>query len=380
MFSRRTDHDDAPNPLAAAVAAARTSGRALLDLTISSPADAGLGPGAEAILAPLGDPRALRYEPRPFGLDEAREAAARALGLVAERVVLTASTSEAYAFAFAILADPGDSVLVPRPSYPLLEWLARLSGVSLVPYDLRYDGSWYLDRASVREAVTAGARALVCVSPNNPTGSWLTEEDREFLLDLGLPLVVDEVFAAYPLERAGVPLHAPSTRGLVFRLSGLSKLAALPQMKLGFLGLEGGDAEVREALRRLELVADTFLSVSTPIQLAAKRWLEAAAEMRPAIVARCRGNLATLDEELAGSAAHRLHAEAGWYAIVRFPDLIDEEELALRLLEAGVITQPGFYFDLPFRPCVVVSLLAAPETFREGARRMRATLDALLAA
>lgn len=380
MFSRRTDHDDEPNPLAAALAHARGERRELLDLTVSSPADVGLGLWPDQILSPLADPRSLRYEPRPFGLDEAREAVAREMGVEASRTVLTASTSEAYSFAFALLADPGDVVLVPRPSYPLLEWLARLSGVSLVPYDLRYDGSWYLDRASVREAISPEARAIVSVSPNNPTGSCLTEDDRDFLLDLGLPLVVDEVFARYPLGPGSAPRLPTATRGLVLRLSGLSKLASLPQMKLGFIALEGGPREVAEALRRLELVADTFLSVSTPVQHAAERWLEAASLARPAVVERCRQNLAELDHALAGSAAHRLDVEAGWYAIVRFPDVIDEEQLALRLLEAKVVTQPGFYFDLPFRPCVVVSLLPEPETFARAAALLRAEVDRLLRA
>jgi alanine-synthesizing transaminase len=376
-FSARTSQHDVPNALAEAVTRARRAGRTLLDLTAGNPTTCGLPYEEDAIVHALADRRALVYAPEPLGLPSAREAVASELGVPASRVAITASTSEAYATLFKILADPGDEILVPAPSYPLLGFLAAFESVRLVPYPLVYAGRWHVDVEAMKRAVTDRTRAIVVVSPNNPTGSYLGASELEAMLDLELPIISDEVFASYPLDVPDdrVRTVASADRGLVFALSGLSKLAALPQMKLGWIVVGGAPSLASEAMARLELVLDAYLSVATPVQHALPALLASRARVAGAIAERTRHNLRALRAALAGSSATVLEVEAGWYAMVRVPETRSEEEWALTLLdEDDVHVHPGYFFDVHTGAHLVVSLLAPEDVLTEGARRIRARL------
>jgi hypothetical protein len=377
-FSSRSGVDLTPNPLAAALA--RFGDRPLLDLTLSNPTRASIPYDGDAILSALARPGALVYEPAPFGLASAREAVAQDLSahgprVDPARVVLTASTSEAYAFLFKLLCDPGDEVLVPRPSYPLFEHLARLESVEAVPYRLAYDGAWHVDLPSVRAAISERTRAVVTVSPNNPTGSYLKTSELAEVAALGLPIVSDEVFARYPLRtdpaRARSALEADPA--LVFALGGLSKLAALPQAKLAWMAVGGERARVEAALARLEVIADAFLSVAGPVQHALPALLTSRAVAEEAIRERTIRNAAWLASAVAGSAVSLLDAEGGWYATLRLPRTRDEQAWALAFLEQdGVHVHPGHFFDFDHEAYVVVSLLTPEATLREASQRILA--------
>jgi aspartate/methionine/tyrosine aminotransferase len=379
MFSSRSSFDLSLNPLAVAMAAARAASRPVLDLTESNPTRAGIPYERDAILAALARPPSLLYEPAPFGLRSAREAVARELSAYGpavepSQVALTASTSEAYAFLFKLLCDAGDEVLVPAPSYPLFEHLARLESVHAVPYRLAYDGAWHVDRGAVSAALTPRTRAVVAVSPNNPTGSYLKRAELDWLARLGLPLVSDEVFARYPLRddptRASSALDAQGAR-LVFSLGGLSKLAALPQVKLAWIAVGGEDAHVAAALERLEVIADAFLSVGTPVQHAVSELLASRTSAEDAIRTRTRHNLAVARDAVAGSAVSLLDVEGGWYATLRVPRTRPELEWALLLLrEDDVHVHPGHFFDFEDEAYLVVSLLTPPAVFEEGIARI----------
>jgi aspartate/methionine/tyrosine aminotransferase len=294
--------------------------------------------------------------------------------------VLTASTSEAYGFLFKLLCDPGDEVLVPRPSYPLFEHLAQLEGVRAVPYRAAYDGAWHVDVPSVRAAVSPRTRAIVTVSPNNPTGSYLKRDELDALAAMGLPIVSDEVFASYPLRpdpaRAVSALEARGAP-LVFALGGLSKLAALPQMKAGWVAVAGEPGRVDEALARLEVIADAYLSVSTPVQHALPALLASRGAAHAAIASRTRANLGAIVPALAGSAASLLDVEGGWYATVRLPATRSEEAWVLDLLEQdGVHVHPGHFFDFASEAYVILSLLTPEQDFAEGLARLVARVRA----
>jgi hypothetical protein len=378
MFSRRTSYDSQQNELALAVRARRSAGLPVCDLTQSNPTLTALPYERERLLAALGDPRALVYEPASFGLPSARAAVrvlerARGFDVPTEQIVLTSSTSEAYAFLFKVLCDPGDEVLIPQPSYPLFEHLASLESVSAVPYVLAYDGAWHIDFDSLERAVTARTRAIVLVSPNNPTGSFLKKDELARLAHLGLPLVSDEVFSEFALgadaRRASSVLETEQT--LVFALGGLSKLAALPQLKLAWTCAAGPRAPLVEALSRLELVADTFLSPNTPVQWALPEILAARAPVTLALNARIRKNFATLERVCQRSPAQALFLEGGWYATLRLPALLSETEWVLRFLELdAVLTQPGFFYDFLDGAQIVLSLITEEPTFALGVTRI----------
>jgi len=379
-FSERSAFDLARNELSEALTRARSAGRRVLDLTESNPTRAVLPYEAPAILGSLGAPGVLVYEPASFGLVAAREAVASHLGVPAGRVVLTASTSEAYAFLFKLLCDPGDEVLVPIPSYPLFEHLARLESVRPVAYRIAYDGAWHLDLDSVRAAVGPRTRAIVLVTPNNPTGSILKQSELAALAELGLPIVSDEVFAGYTLDARTEPPRASSALeakgALVFALGGLSKLAALPQMKLAWTVVGGPDDVAGPALARLEIIADAFLSVGAPVQHALPALLASRAGVTAAIVARTRENLAFLRGALGGKATSVLDVEAGWYATLRVPGTRTEEQWTLALLEQdGVYVHPGHFFDFEREAYLVVSLLTPQAVFREGIERLVARVE-----
>ncbi len=377
MFSRRTELSGEVNELTRQVVSLRAAGAELLDLTESNPTRAGIAYHPDVASA-LARAEGAHYQPEPFGLPSARQAVAALLleqgtPVPPERVLLTASTSEAYAFLFKLLCDPGDSLLVPAPSYPLLEHLGRLESVVLDSYPLAYDGAWHIDVDALRRAVGPRTRAIVLVSPNNPTGNYLHTSELARVCELGLPLVCDEVFASYPLseDRARVPSVLIQDAVLAFALGGLSKLAALPHMKLAWVGCSGPHAQVDAALSRLELVADAFLSLATPVQHALPTLLATHGVARDAIRARTRRNLSQLRSALVGSAANVLHVEGGWYATLRLPESQDDEAWALELLEAErVLAQPGYFFDFPPGAFLVVSLLTPETVMAEGARRL----------
>jgi aspartate/methionine/tyrosine aminotransferase len=379
MFSSRSSFDLRPNPLSIALARARASSRPVLDLTESNPTRAGIPYDGTRIVAALASPEALRYEPSPFGMLRAREAVARdltaqGLQVDADHVVLTASTSEAYAFLFKLLADPGDEVLVPAPSYPLFEHLARLESVRPVPYRLAYDGAWHVDLASARASMTGRTRAVVVVHPNNPTGSYLKRDELDALASLGLPIVSDEVFARFSLRedanRVTSALQAPAAP-LVFSLGGLSKLAGLPQMKLAWMAMAGERPRVDAALARLEVIADAFLSVGTPVQVACPVLLDSRGPTEAAIRDRTRANLAQMRATVAGSAATVLDVEGGWYATLRLPRTRAEEDWVVLFIEQdGVYVHPGHFFDYGEEAYVVVSLLTREDVLGEGMRRI----------
>jgi alanine-synthesizing transaminase len=377
-FSLRSHLDRRQNGLATALGQRASAGRVHLDLTVSNPTRANLPYDRAALLSAMSSDAALLYEPVPFGLVTAREAVAslwatRDIVVEPSRVVLTASTSEAYSFLFKLLCDPGDAVLVPRPSYPLFEHLCRFEGVEVVPYLLRYDGAWHVDFASLLAARTERTRAVVVVSPNNPTSSYLKRDELSRLAELGLPIVSDEVFAAYSLasdpRRPRSALEA--TDALVFALDGLSKFAALPQMKLAWITVGGPEHLAAEALGRLELVCDAYLSPAAGVQHALPRLLAASGPSRAAISRRLAENHRALSATLANTSLTPLTYEGGWYAIVRLPAVRSEETWVLGLLEEqDVLVQPGFFYDFDTEPLVVVSLLTEETPFAAGIRRL----------
>jgi aspartate/methionine/tyrosine aminotransferase len=377
------------NRLTRTVAEARASGRALIDLTQSNPTRAGFQ-YPDYLLSALADERGLKYEPTPFGLVAARQAVARdyarrGVTVSVDRIALTASTSEAYSLLFKLLADAGDEILAPRPSYPLFDHLARLEGVELRPYDLEYQNGWSIDLTSVEQAISDRTRAMLLVTPNNPTGSFVTRSElkrlEELCTDRGLAIIADEVFGDYQI-RPGACVDAGRvldiTRGLVFSLAGLSKTVGLPQIKLAWIALGGAPDLVEDALRRLELICDTYLSVSTPVQAAASELLTRGALVRKQIQARIAANYRTLATRLEGiPSCTLLVADGGWSAIVRVPSMGSEEDLVVDLVGTGVIVHPGYFFDLPHESFLVVSLLPTEDQFAEGVDRVLQHIETL---
>jgi aspartate/methionine/tyrosine aminotransferase len=378
MFSKRTQFDSEPNALTLALSARRAAGLPVVDLTQSNPTRAGLPYDRARIVRALSDVRSLSYEPASFGSASAREAVAalqREAGfeVTPDRILLTSSTSEAYSFLFKLFCDAGDEVLIPRPSYPLFEHLAALEQVAVAHYDLAYDGAWHLDFASIERARSPRTRAIVVVNPNNPTGSFLKKSELERLCALGLPIISDEVFSSFALKRDSerVTSVLEANGALVFALGGLSKLAALPQMKLAWTCAAGPALPLARALSRLELIADTFLSPNTPVQLALPELLACRHDVESALCERIRRNHAALRLALEGSAATPLHLEGGWYAPVRLPALLDDDAWSRLLLEQdGVLTQPGFFYDFTAGAELVLSLISDEETFALGVSRL----------
>ncbi|HYW48502.1 MAG TPA: pyridoxal phosphate-dependent aminotransferase [Bryobacteraceae bacterium] len=383
MFSSRFSWDLPPNRLTRALEDRRRAGAAVLDLTESNPTRAGFDYPDDIVRAFAG-PRMLLYQPAPAGLEEAREAvaayyAARGQPVDPRRILLTASTSEAYAYLFKLLCNPGDQVLVPRPSYPLFEFLADLEAVEIRQYPLVYHGGWSIDIQALAAAITDRTRAVVLVNPNNPTGSYVKRAELDALSRMGLPLISDEVFSDYcfaPDDSRVTTVAGAVEDQLAFSMSGLSKIAGLPQMKLGWIVVGGPEPLLREAMEKLEWIADTYLSVSTPVQCAAANLLDAGSRVREQIRARTAANLALARDALGGSAANILAMEGGWYITVQVPRIRGEEEWALELLSReDVLVQPGFFFDFESEAFLVASLLTAPAIFREGTLRLRRLVD-----
>jgi aspartate/methionine/tyrosine aminotransferase len=383
MFSARVPSDLSHNRLSETVERLRAAGRPFLDLTDSNPTRVDLTYPPD-LLAPLADQRGLLYEPHPFGLPGARLAVAadyarRGFSVPIEHVVLTASSSESYSLLFRILCDPGDEVLVPRPSYPLFEHLARIDGVRTRSYDLEYHGDWSIDIEGLVQQLSERTRAVLLVSPNNPTGSFVRTAEIDRLASMcaerSMALVADEVFADYELT-PGAAAAAGSvlqrTDALGFSLGGLSKSIGLPQVKLGWMAVSGPASLVEATLLKLELVCDTYLSVSTLVQTAVGELFEKGAVIRRQIQERTRRNLRALADLAAGSPECRLlRAEGGWSAMLQVPTLQPEEDLVLELLEREhVLTHPGYFFDMPRESHLVVSLLTQPDSFDDGIRRV----------
>ncbi len=382
MFSSRTRWDRARNRLATLSEERRRRGLPVADLTVSNPTAVGLGAAAE-VLALLGDAAGASYAPDPLGLREAREAVAqdfarRGHRLEADRIVLCASTSEAYAWLFKLLCDPGDEVLVPQPSYPLFGFLAGLECAVTRPYPLVYEGAWHVDLAALEDAVTQRTRALVLVNPNNPTGSYLSRGEADRIQSLcarrGLALVSDEVFADFDFgpDPARAGSLAEGGPALAFALGGLSKSCGLPQLKLAWIAASGPPELCYEALARLEIVADTYLSVGTPVQRALPEILRRISSLQAPIAARVRRNHAALRHAVGqGAPLTPLAAAGGWSAVLQVPATLSEEERACRLLDTqGVLVHPGFFFDFAREAYLVVSLLAEPAVFDAGLARV----------
>ena len=386
-FSTRTSWNTAESGYGAAVREARASGRRVYDLTVSNPTCCGFNYDVEALLSPLRDPRALVYDPNPRGMASAREAVARYYAGHGARVsvddlILTTSTSESYSFLFRLLCDPGDEVLVAQPSYPLFDFLADLDDVRLRSYPLFYDHGWWTDFAALERTITPRTRAVLVVHPNNPTGHWTGAGERERLEAVcarhGLALIVDEVFLDYPLRELTPPPQSfacGSHPALTFVLSGLSKIVGLPQMKAAWIAALGPERGRAEALARLEIVADTFLSMNAPVQLAMAPWLAGRAVIQAQIRERARGNLAVL-RRIATESPGRLHlleVDAGWSAVLGLPGCVGEAECAERLArERGVIVHPGSFYGMGEAGRVVVSLIGPADEFKGSIQRATA--------
>jgi len=387
FFARRTAWDLTTNRYTQALEAHRRAGREVLDLTSSNPTAVGLRYREESLLAALANPEVLRYEPQPKGLWCAREAvvayyAERGAIVSPDDLVLTTSTSEAYSFLFRLLCDPGDALLVPTPSYPLFDFLADIQDVKLIPYELVYDHGWQVEPmalfAAVDRAEAGGARprAILVVHPNNPTGSFIDGRELQLFNDVcasyDMTIIADEVFLDYSLGNERPLTCASNQDALTFTLSGLSKISALPQMKVAWIAVTGPPSLKRDALARLEVIADTYLSPNAPTQLALSTMLEERHHIQPQLMQRVRENLAELDAQLAQQqVCSRLQVEGGWYAILRVPVTASDEELAITLLEqTNVLVQPGHFYDFPSDGHVVLSLITETGVFVEGVRRL----------
>jgi aspartate/methionine/tyrosine aminotransferase len=388
MFAHRTNWKLTQNLLTKAIEEARAAGVELLDLTISNPTRAGLAYDAETLLAAFANPEALDYDPQSKGLLSARKAVAdyyrqehEIFQLDLERIILTTSTSEAYSYIFRLLCNSDDEILVPKPSYPLFEFLADLQDVRLTPYPLLYDHGWQIDFPSLYKAVSHRTRAVVVVHPNNPTGSYVQAAEvtalNVFCREYGLVILSDEVFLDYALDGAARSSFVKNDDALTFTLSGVSKISGLPQMKLAWLVASGPPGQVQDAMARLDVIADTYLSMNTPVQLAAPALLEQRKKIQPVLLDRLRENLQELDRALfRQKSCQKLEVEGGWYAILRVPVTQMDEELAVDLVrKVGVLTHPGHFFDFPSEGYLVLSLITPPLVFREGLKRILDVLN-----
>jgi alanine-synthesizing transaminase len=382
MFSDRTSWKLTHNRLTQALEEVNSSGSHILDLTISNPTRAGLQYGDHKILQALASPQAMDYDPQPKGLLSARDAVANyyetqhGTPVDPERVILTTSTSEGYSFVFRLLCNPGDELLVPKPSYPLFEFLADLQDVKLVPYPLIYDHGWQMDFPSLQNAVTERTRGVVAVHPNNPTGSYVHAHERKSLNDFcnehKLALIADEVFLDYAHDPSPQQSFAANQEALTFTLSGISKISALPQMKAAWVASSGPSAEVEPALARLEIIADTYLSMNAPIQWALPTLIAERKAIQRQLLDRVLGNLSELDRQLAAQkTCQRLNVEAGWYAVLRVPVTQNDEELAVDLLRRkSVLVHPGHFYDFPRDGYLVVSLIGKKADFAQATQRV----------
>ncbi|HEV2103063.1 MAG TPA: pyridoxal phosphate-dependent aminotransferase [Candidatus Acidoferrum sp.] len=388
MFSTRTNWPLAHNPLTIALEEFRATGTPFLDLTASNPTQCGFHYDSSVILAAFQNPAALVYDPQPKGSLSARREVARyylddhQTTVDPDSIFLTTSTSEAYSYTFRLLADPGDELLLPKPSYPLFEFLAGLQDVRLVPYSLAYAHGWFIDFQSLENAITPRTRAILLVHPNNPTGSYVQPEELDRLNALckkhNLALIVDEVFLDFAFDSAPRKTFAANTDVLTFTLSGLSKISALPQMKIAWLTITGPASQVRPALDRLEIIADTYLSLSSPAQAAIPTLLAQRHSLLPQLLAHIKENLTHLKSQLRSHPSTQLlHAEAGWYATLCYSanstTHASDEDLAIHLLRHHqVLLHPGHFYDFPSNNHLVLSLITPPPNFALGVQKLLA--------
>lgn len=380
MFSSRTSWSHEKNELTRLLEEKRRRGEPIIDLTLSNPTVAGFVTDPDRILSPLSRRESLQYDPHPFGLPAAREAIARfysqqGIFVDTANILLTASTSEAYSYIFRLLCNPGDIILVPAPSYPLFDFLAQLNDVSLRYYRLEYDGEWHIDLDSVRSLITSTTRAIVLLHPNNPTGSFVSVTEREAINKLAasrtLPLIVDEVFHPFAFTQQP-PSFVSNEPTLTFTLNGISKLLGLPQMKLAWMTLSGPDHMVAEARARLEVIADTVLSVNTPVQHALPSYFEHLGSRTEEIGTRVRMNYQSACELLRGSAVSVLRCQGGWNAVLRMPSVMDDERWAMGLLgECGILTHPGSFYNFSRGSHLVISLLPPDIQFVHAVEKIR---------
>lgn len=383
MFSDRTGWNLERNKLSEALAKRRSSGLPLIDLMQSNPTQCGFHFDAQKILAALNNPASLQYDPDPQGLPQAREAVAayhrsRNCQISIDDIFLTTSTSETYSFLFRMLCNPGDELLIPQPGYPLFNFLAEIQDVSLVRYPLVYDYGWQIDFHSLQQAITSRTRGIIVVHPNNPTGHFCKPGEIERLNQICreryIAIISDEVFLDFSLAPNAPPTFASNNEVLTFTMSGLSKISGLPQMKVAWLTVAGPTALKQQAIARLEMIADTYLSMNTPIQLALPVLLEQRRQFRKQWLTREQDNLAYLDKLLESQKlCSRLKMEGGWYAVMKAPSVMGDDEVALELLTTrGVYVHPGHFYDFPSDGYWVVSLITPEREFAEG-------IDALLA-
>jgi alanine-synthesizing transaminase len=382
MFSRRTNWPLTPNRLTQVLAEVRASGAPLLDLTVSNPTHVGLHYDEQSILGAFQNPNSLFYDPQPKGLLSARQEVAlyyqhdHGISLDPEQIVLTTSTSEAYSYVFRLLCNAGEQILVPKPSYPLFDFLGDLQDVSLAPYSLEYADGWFIDFPSLIRKITAQTRAILLVHPNNPTGSYLREQELQRLnaicVEHNLALIVDEVFLDFPFTGQPAGSFAGNTAALTFTLSGLSKISGLPQMKIAWVAVGGPETRTVPAMERLTVIADTYLSLSAPAQYALPVLLEQRRSIQPQILQRVRENRAMLEKLVAKQTTCKLlHADAGWAAVIRTTSGTSDEELAVKLLrEHHVLVHPGHFYDFGSDGFVVVSLLTPAAEFGNGVERL----------
>jgi alanine-synthesizing transaminase len=381
MFAKRTNWNLETNRLSVALATHRAAGKPLIDLTVSNPTECGFQYDEEVILGALRNPAALKYEPNPRGLGLARSAVAqyyaeRGAAVSHDDIFLTTSTSEAYSYVFRTLCNPDDEVLIPEPSYPLFEFLADIQDVRLVRYPLIYDYGWQIDFHVLEQAITPRTRGVIVVHPNNPTGHFSKPEEirkvSKICAERQMAVIADEVFLDFALEEKQLTTFAASCGALTFTMSGLSKICGLPQMKAAWLIVDGPEPWKGQALGRLEIVADTYLSMNAPMQWAMPALLRQRGEFQKQLMRRMRGNLAELDNQLARQkSCSRLELEGGWNALIRVPATRTDEELALELLAAkGVYVHPGHFYDFPSRGTVVVSLITPENEFSIGVRQL----------
>ncbi|MGA8937801.1 MAG: pyridoxal phosphate-dependent aminotransferase [Acidobacteriaceae bacterium] len=385
-FSERTNWNLAENELTIAVREARRAGHELFDLTLSNPTQCGFAYDDAATLAPLSNPKTLHYEPDPLGMLSARRAVATyyrdaSADVSPDRICLTTSTSEAYSFLFRLLCNPGDEVLVASPSYPLFEYIACLDDVQLREYPLLYDPNadiasghgWSIDLHTLEKSITPRTRAIILVHPNNPTGNFASAAERTRLeticVERGLALILDEVFLDYPIDKPHPSFITGETRCLTFVLSGISKVCGLPQMKASWITACGPLPLVSEAMQRIEIIADTFLSMNAPIQHALPHWLAARHTLQQQIRERMRTNLTLIDQRLTGTTAQRLALQGGWTAVLRVPRTVEGREFVAAALALGTLVQPGEFYGLGDGR-IVISLLTPPKVLREGLRRL----------
>ena len=379
IFSQRSSFPRQQNRLAKLLSAKQERRETILDLTISNPTQVGISYPEKDILQAISSPSCLVYEPSPYGLASARETvsayyARRGRAIPPNQILLTSSTSEAYTLLFKLLTDPGDQVLVPCPSYPLLEYLTVSESITPIPYPLIYDEIWQIDLAQLEHSISNRTRALLLLHPNNPTGSYIKRKEWEVLKELSfchsLPLICDEVFFQYFMETVEEKNELNGEElPLMFLLNGLSKTVGLPQLKLAWIAAVGPRKECSTSLKNLEILSDTYLSLATPVQHGLQHLLDT--DIQHQIHQRCRKNLHTLGVILKESPVSPLRTEGGWYAILKLPQTLSDEEWSLELLRLyGVLTSPGFLYEFPQESHLVLSLITEENTFKEGVRRL----------